>query len=234
MNTVFIRAALYVRLSKEDTRGRMLGIESTQVQTADGTAAIEAQGWTLKKVYVDDGFTGTTLERPGLNQLRDAARRRELDVVVVRDQDRLGRVEPVDMMALFAELRAHSVRVWSYKTKTFIQLQGLESIVTFIGAITAQQEAAKASSRIKDALAARAREGRATKFAPFGYAIETREGTGKRWVIDPQQREVVLHIARLFVQTRTLNGTATRLNEEGVRPPRAEIWRTSMLRQLLS
>ena len=54
---------------------------------------IQQQGWTLlpDHAYLDAGMSGTRLDRPALDRLRDAAQRGEFDAVVVLSPDRLAR-----------------------------------------------------------------------------------------------------------------------------------------------
>jgi len=51
------------------------------------------QGWELPEedIFRDDGYSATTLGRPALDALRDKARLREIEVVVVPSPDRLAR-----------------------------------------------------------------------------------------------------------------------------------------------
>ena len=51
------------------------------------------KGWELldENVSRDFGYSGTTLRRPALDALRDKARVRDLEVVVVLSPDRLAR-----------------------------------------------------------------------------------------------------------------------------------------------
>ena len=51
------------------------------------------KGWELRDENVsrDFGYSGTTLRRPALDALRDKARVRDLEVVVVLSPDRLAR-----------------------------------------------------------------------------------------------------------------------------------------------
>ncbi len=84
------RVALYVRVSTS---------HQVQHQTIDQQLErlrvhVEAQpGWGLDEAHIfrDDGYSGAQLARPGLDQLRDAAKRRELDGVLVTAPDRLAR-----------------------------------------------------------------------------------------------------------------------------------------------
>jgi site-specific DNA recombinase len=54
---------------------------------------IHQQGWSLlpEHDYRDEGVSGTRLDRPALDRLRDAAQRGECDAVVLVSPDRLAR-----------------------------------------------------------------------------------------------------------------------------------------------
>ena len=54
-------------------------------------------------IFRDDGYSGATLNRPGLDRLRDAARAGEVTQVLVTDPDRLAR-NYVKLMVLLEEL----------------------------------------------------------------------------------------------------------------------------------
>jgi len=56
-------------------------------------AHVGEQGWSLREghVFRDDGDSGSVLARPGLDRLRDAARNRERDRILVTAPDRLAR-----------------------------------------------------------------------------------------------------------------------------------------------
>ena len=44
-----------------------------------------------KDAFIDDGYTGSELDRPALNRLREAAKEGRIDVVLCYDPDRLSR-----------------------------------------------------------------------------------------------------------------------------------------------
>lgn len=84
-----MEVALYARLStghqqQENTIG-------SQVRTLK--RYIQQNGWSLLPTheFCDDGCSGSRLDRPALDRLRDAARRGEVDAVVVLSPDRLAR-----------------------------------------------------------------------------------------------------------------------------------------------
>jgi len=81
--------ALYARVStaQQEQQGTI------QSQLAALTAYATAHGWKIapEHMYTDDGYSGARLDRPGLERLRDAAWRGELDAVLILAPDRLAR-----------------------------------------------------------------------------------------------------------------------------------------------
>ena len=73
---------------------------------------IKEKGWELpaENIFRDDGYSGATLKRPALDALRDRARLRELEVVVVVSPDRLAR-NYVHQMVLIEELEKQGAKV---------------------------------------------------------------------------------------------------------------------------
>lgn len=77
-----MKAGLYCRVSTRDQT-----VENQRSRLEDFCAS---RDWETE-VFVDDGISGTRSDRPGYNDLLDAARAGEIDVVVVEKLDRLGR-----------------------------------------------------------------------------------------------------------------------------------------------
>ena len=89
-----MRVALYARVSTHDQQ--TLGL-----QIAAMAAYIKDRGWSLAR-QVEDVGSGSK-DRPGRDSLLKAARRREVDIVVVWRLDRWGR-SVADLMATLREL----------------------------------------------------------------------------------------------------------------------------------
>ena len=83
------RAVLYLRLSRDDdNRGES---ESIQNQRALLREYAARQGFSVIEEYIDDGWSGTSFDRPRFqDMLRDMERHR-FDIVLVKDLSRLGR-----------------------------------------------------------------------------------------------------------------------------------------------
>ena len=81
--------AIYVRVSTQ----RQAQTQTIEQQLERLQAHIRNQGWELAvdHVFRDDGYSGASLNRPGLDRLRDAVRAAEVDRVLITDPDRLAR-----------------------------------------------------------------------------------------------------------------------------------------------
>lgn len=82
-------AGIYLRLSRDDERaGESLSIENQKILV---TKYVKEKGWEIKDVYVDDGYSGTNFDRPGVKRLLDDAKEGEINTIVVKDLSRFGR-----------------------------------------------------------------------------------------------------------------------------------------------
>src|SRR5262249_18627212 len=60
--------------------------------------------------FIEDGFSGATLDRPALSKLRDAIRAGAVDVVLIYDPDRLSR-QLAHQLILIEEIEARRVAI---------------------------------------------------------------------------------------------------------------------------
>jgi site-specific DNA recombinase len=84
-----MRAAIYARVS---TPGQAKD-QTIEQQLQRLRAYTERRGWSLDAghVYLDDGYSGASLNRPGLDALRDRTAWAEFDVVLLTAPVRLAR-----------------------------------------------------------------------------------------------------------------------------------------------
>jgi site-specific DNA recombinase len=103
-----MRVAVYARVSTT----RQAQAQTIEQQLDRLVAAVTERGWTLdeRQVYRDDGYSGASLGRPGLDCLRDHAALAEIDLVVVTAPDRLAR-NYVHQVLLIDELGRHGCQV---------------------------------------------------------------------------------------------------------------------------
>ena len=147
-----IRAAIYARVST-DLQEKEQTIRS-QLEALRGY--VLERGYIIVAEYIDDGYSGATLDRPGLDRLRDALRTGEMDVVVFHSPDRLAR-KAVYQGLVLEEIEKARVRVEflnypvddSPESRMLLGMQGL----------FAEYERAKIMERTRRGKLQRAREG---------------------------------------------------------------------------
>jgi site-specific DNA recombinase len=84
-----MRAAIYARVSTE-RQGRQQTIDSHLALLRDW-ASSDHHELAPQHVFTDEGYTGSRLDRPGLDALRDAVQGGDVEVVAVLTPDRLTR-----------------------------------------------------------------------------------------------------------------------------------------------
>jgi site-specific DNA recombinase len=103
-----MRIALYLRVSTTNQRQA----QTIEQQLDQLQHALEERQWSVAQEHIfrDDGFSGASLNQPGLDRLRDCARNRELDVVLITAPDRLAR-HYIHQMVLLEEFERGGCRV---------------------------------------------------------------------------------------------------------------------------
>src|SRR5215218_3445513 len=84
-----MRIALYVRVSSQ----RQAQAQTIEQQLARLQAHVQTQGWTAppEQIFRDDGYSGASLKRPGLDRLRDQVAQARFDRLLITAPDRLAR-----------------------------------------------------------------------------------------------------------------------------------------------
>jgi site-specific DNA recombinase len=103
-----MQIAVYARVSTQ----RQAQFQTTEQQLERLLAHAQTQNWNLppERVYRDDGYSGASLRRPGLDRLRDAVASVGLDRILITAPDRLAR-NYVHQVLLVEELQKHGAEV---------------------------------------------------------------------------------------------------------------------------
>ena len=83
------KVGIYLRLSKDDSNTKES--ESIISQRSYIMNYLNENNYILCKEYVDDGISGTTFYRPGLEELLLDIKNKKINLVVTKDLSRLGR-----------------------------------------------------------------------------------------------------------------------------------------------
>ncbi len=238
---------MYVRLSRDDERaGESLSIEN---QKAILSEYIETQGWTLHDIYVDDGISGTTFERPGVQRLLEDAKQGVINTILVKDMSRFGR--NYIMVGQYLDYVFPTFGIRFVALSDNIDTENRDTPAMDMMPITNvfnEWWAATTSKKLRAVRIKNAKEGKTgMSHAPYGYILGTNE---KRTLqINPETAPIVRRIFEMRASGMTPRKIADVLNAEkvltpndyriattginGVRNP-SHLWHTTVLRTLLS
>ncbi len=99
------RAALYIRVSTEEQAVEGWSIDA---QERALRSYCQLKDWQVVSIFKDEGRTGTNTDRPGFQEMLQAAKGRTFDTVVVHKLDRFSR-NLEDVMRILGELEKYSV-----------------------------------------------------------------------------------------------------------------------------
>src|SRR2546430_16493538 len=152
-----LRAGVYARLSETFDAA-----ESVPTQIERGAGHARRRGWIVAATFKDDGFSGfKEITRDGFGELIAAIEAGQVDVVIVRDIDRLTR-NLTDWNAFEKACVRHGVRLSAY-TGGDLDLSTAEG--AYYGGmetLRARRESAVKSARVREAQDREARKGRRT------------------------------------------------------------------------
>jgi len=215
-----LRCAIYTRKSSEE--GLEQGFNSLHAQREACEAYVKSQageGWgALPTQYDDGGFSGGSMDRPGLKALLSDVAHKRIDVVVVYKVDRLTR-----SLADFAKI----VDIFDANGVSFVSVTQAFNTTTSMGRLTlnlllsfAQFEREVTGERIRDKIAASKAKGMwMGGLLPLGYDAPTDPLT-RTLVVNENEAEVVRLIFRRYLAMRSVHALQRWLEEEGIRSKR--------------
>jgi site-specific DNA recombinase len=233
MRVGMMRAAVYARVSSEQ-QAKQTTIAS---QLAALRARVAADELLLEPdhCFVDEGHSGSTLLRPALERLRDAAYAGTVDRLYVHAPDRLARKYAYQVL-LMEELQRQGVEV-VFLNQPLGQTAEEQLLVQVQGMI-AEYERATIMERSRRGKRHAAQQGRVSVLgqAPYGYRYLSRhEPGGARYVVLTDQAAVVRQIFHWIGQERLpLREAVRRLGHDAVPSPSGQArWSPGMVSRLV-
>src|SRR6202051_4402307 len=159
-------AAIYARVSSEQQReaNTIAGQTASLIEFAKNHDLEVPKEW----VFEDDGYSGATLERPGLEGVRDLAAEGQIHVVLAYAPDRLSRKYAYQIL-LIEELARNGVETLFVKAPQGSSAED-QLLVQFQGMIS-EYERAQILERSRRGKRHRAQSGEVSVMsgAPYGY-----------------------------------------------------------------
>ena len=200
------RAALYIRVSTQEQaqEGYSVGEQRERL-----IAYCKAQDWIIADIYVDGGYTGSNLKRPGIQKLM--VETDKFDVVLVYKLDRLSRSQR-DTLYLIEEIFLPNDVDFVSMQESFDTSSPFGKAMIGLLAVFAQLEREQIKERTKMGRMARAKAGlhHGGGYIPIGYNYE--DG---HLVVNPYEAEQVRKIYEWYLAGGSLASITDRLHAEG-------------------
>ena len=225
--------AAYARVSTDRQAER----QTIEQQGAALRAYAQGRGWDVadEHRYRDDGWSGTRLDRPGLDRLRDAVTRAAVDVLLVVSPDRLARRYAYQVWLLEEFARAGCAAIFLERPPSDDPQDAL--VIQIRGAV-AEYERTVIADRTRRGRLAKLRAGHLLPWStpPYGYRLDPRAPRDPATLrVDEVQATVVRQIFAWYVEDGlTLYAIAQRLT--AAQTPTAKglaRWNASSVRAIL-
>ncbi len=231
-----MRVAIYARRSTDEHQEASL-----EVQLSEARRYIASKGWSVDDahIYLEDAVSRAEfVRRPALIRLLNQAKSGAFDVVLTRDETRLGG----DVMRtglLIQDLIEKGVELWYYFTDERVKLDGAtDKFMVAARNFAAELEREKISQRTREHLMVKARKGLNAGGRCYGYDNVRIEDGRVEYHINEGQAAVVRDVFQRFAAGYGYTAIAKALIEGGVSAPRAGArgtgsWSRSQIRSML-
>ena len=226
-----MRVATYARVSTE----RQENEETIKSQTMANMDKIANEGHVMVKEYKDEGWSGTILARPGLDQLRVDAKGGSWDALIVYDPDRISRKYTYTQM-IVDELEKSGKKVL-YVTMPPIKDES-DRLLFGVKGLFAEYERVKIADRFRLGKLRKARDGHIiTSTAPYGYSYVKRDEQNEgHYEVFPEEARLVKCIFEWVAdEGLTIRRVVKRLQDLHIKPRKSHrgVWNTSTLTTML-
>lgn len=214
------KIALYMRLSKEDEDAKE---ESNSIRTQRILLRRFAEehfkdGRIIE--FQDDGYSGVSMDRPGVTAMLELVKESALDCIIVKDFSRFSRD--------YIELGTYLEQIFPFMGVRFISVNDSYDSEACSGAIGEMDISFRnlmydlyskdLSIKVKSSLAAKKGQGQfISANCPFGY--EKAPGDKHRLVIEEDEAEIVRRIFRMATEGKTSTQIARTFNKERIKTP---------------
>ena len=227
VNNQEYKAAIYIRLSKED--GDREESESVVNQRKILKAYAKENKYKIYGEYIDDGYTGTNFNRPDFKRMINDIENKRINMVITKSLSRLGRD--------YIETGRYIETYFPEKEIRYIAI--LDDVDTFLDKncdtvafknIMNDYYAKETSKNIKKTKNKKKLEGfYYTSYAPFGYKKVSKSGNLE---IDEVQAEIVRRIFDLFSEGYGTYQIARILTDEKVETPGLQMKMTCVVNNI--
>ena len=215
-NPMDYHVALYIRLSKEDENEGPS--QSVQNQESLLREFVQQHRLSVFDTYVDDGWSGTSFDRPSFQRMIDDIETKKVNMVITKDLSRLGRDYIMTGHYMERYFPEHRVRYISLLDGIDTGVDSTANDITPFRAIMNDMYAKDISKKIKSVKRDKQRKGQFIGGKPvYGYKMHPTEKN--KIVIDEEVAPIVRRVFALALSGMSCRNIAVLLNQEGIPTP---------------
>ncbi|MCA9340470.1 MAG: recombinase family protein, partial [Candidatus Saccharibacteria bacterium] len=222
-------AALYARVST----ARQEQEETIDSQIAEVRQRILADNTLLtdERTYIDEGYSGSLLERPSLDAMLDAAKNKEFDVLYIYDLGRLSR-QLSHLLIVIEQLEKYECEIVSLHERITGTPED-KFLLQIMGSMH-EYERAKIAERFRRGKMYKARSGKIVGYSPpYGYRYN--KEAGEFDIYEPEARVVRKIFGWIANDGLSTYQVIDRLHEAGIAPrqQKGEYWTRGPIARML-
>ncbi|MCD7761759.1 MAG: recombinase family protein [Lachnospiraceae bacterium] len=212
------KAGSYSRLSRED--GDKLESDSIRNQRDLISDYAARKGISIAEEYIDDGYSGTTFDRPAFERMMEDVKKKKINCIIVKDLSRLGRnyIETGRYLEqIFPFLGVRFIAINDHYDSMNQSGDADQIIIPFKNLIN-DAYCRDISIKIRSQLDVKRKNGKFIgSFAAYGYLKDPEDRN--HLIIDEVAAEIVRTIYGLKLNGYSAQRIAARLDEMKVLPP---------------
>lgn len=220
------KVALYVRVS---TTSQLEEGYSIEEQKAKLESYCDIKDWHVYKVYTDGGFSGSTTERPALEQLIKDAQSKLFDTVLVYKLDRLSRSQK-DTLYLIEDIFLKNNIEFVSLLENFDTSTPFGRAVIGLLSVFAQLEREQIKERMQLGKLGRAKAGKSMMWAKTSYGYDYNKDTGTM-TVNEYEALAVKEIYASYLAGMSITKLRDKINEEY---PKNPAWSYRTIRGILA
>lgn len=220
------KVAVYIRVS---TLSQLEEGYSIEEQKAKLESYCDIKDWHIYKVYTDGGFSGSTTERPALEQLIKDAQSKLFDTVLVYKLDRLSRSQK-DTLYLIEDIFLKNNIEFVSLLENFDTSTPFGRAVIGLLSVFAQLEREQIKERMQLGKLGRAKAGKSMMWAKTSYGYNYDKETGSM-TVNEYEALAVKEIYSSYLAGMSITKLRDKINEEY---PKQPAWSYRTIRGILA
>ena len=208
--------AIYIRLSKEDEH--VLESESVVNQRKILINYIKENNLELYDEYIDDGYSGTTFDRPAFNRLIKDIESKKINIVITKDLSRLGRDYIETGRLIEKYFPENNIRYISVLDNIDTYVENINSDLIPFKSLLNDLYAKDISKKVKISLNIKKRQGLYLGWkAPYGYKKSLKDKY--KLIIDKKVSNNIRTIFSMAKKGKSAKEIASYLTANKIMPP---------------